>query len=263
MTKPHLCKPFSAEVFKLKANQIHNNKFDYSKVVDAKYSAYLKVEIGCPIHGFFFQEAGNHLLNGTGCKQCGQVLSNNKLKKKLDVNDFIIKSKDLFGENTFDYSLVVEDCYLNSRPIVNLICKKHGKFSVNAKDHLGKQGSRCKTCSKKESYGEFLIRRELEQQSITFVQQKTFNWCINPETNRNLYFDFYLIDLNLLIEFDGEYHFIPPTFGIRNHDIENIKMKDKIKTDSAEENGIKLYRIHFKDRNPIAIKNILTNILRK
>lgn len=42
-----------------KANEIHKNKFDYSKV---EYKNRLeKVEIVCPTHGPFFQSVKHHL----------------------------------------------------------------------------------------------------------------------------------------------------------------------------------------------------------
>ena len=50
-----------------KANKIHNNKYDYSKV---NYKTSRKhVIIICPKHGKFLQLANSHL-NGKGCKQC-------------------------------------------------------------------------------------------------------------------------------------------------------------------------------------------------
>lgn len=57
----------SIEEFIQRANKIHNNKYDYSKV---KYkNAYTKIKIICPYHGSFEQRSGDHL-HGHGCKQC-------------------------------------------------------------------------------------------------------------------------------------------------------------------------------------------------
>lgn len=53
-----------------KANEIHNNKFDYSKV---EYKNRLeKVEIVCPTHGPFFQSMKYHL-SGQGCPGCARA----------------------------------------------------------------------------------------------------------------------------------------------------------------------------------------------
>lgn len=50
------------------ANNVHDNKYDYSKVVYASF--HKKVEIVCPTHGSFFQTAGSHVHNGNGCPGC-------------------------------------------------------------------------------------------------------------------------------------------------------------------------------------------------
>jgi hypothetical protein len=56
--------------FIIKANIVHNNKFDYSKVnyINVKN----KVIIGCPIHGDFEQTINGHL-NGRGCSKCAKI----------------------------------------------------------------------------------------------------------------------------------------------------------------------------------------------
>lgn len=57
----------TTEDFIKRANEIHGNKYDYSKI---DYSgANKKVCIICPKHGEFFQTASQHLL-GRGCPHC-------------------------------------------------------------------------------------------------------------------------------------------------------------------------------------------------
>lgn len=67
------------EYFIEKAKQVHNNKYDYSKVkyINQQY----KVAIICPEHGEFQQLPGNHLM-GQGCPKC-QLKSQTKLYEKL------------------------------------------------------------------------------------------------------------------------------------------------------------------------------------
>lgn len=64
--------------FKEKASAVHNNRYDYSRVVfcDAK----TKVEIICPEHGSFFQRKDSHV-KGAGCKKC--LYENMPLKGQL------------------------------------------------------------------------------------------------------------------------------------------------------------------------------------
>ncbi|WGZ93393.1 MAG: DUF723 domain-containing protein [Candidatus Thiothrix putei] len=61
-------KKLTQESFIQKANEVHDNKYDYSKV-EYTHSA-TKVEIICPIHGAFEQTSYNHL-RGSGCPHCG------------------------------------------------------------------------------------------------------------------------------------------------------------------------------------------------
>ena len=49
----------SEDEFIRRANLVHNNKYDYSKVNYINY--HTKICIICPIHGEFWQEPANHL----------------------------------------------------------------------------------------------------------------------------------------------------------------------------------------------------------
>ena len=60
-------KSISQDEWIKRANEIHNNKYDYSKVVYT--GCYDKVCIMCPKHGEFWQEANSHL-RGRGCPKC-------------------------------------------------------------------------------------------------------------------------------------------------------------------------------------------------
>ena len=55
------------------ANNIHDNKYDYSLIQEYKNDT-IKYPIICPIHGIFEQNFLNHL-KGQGCPICGQLKS--------------------------------------------------------------------------------------------------------------------------------------------------------------------------------------------
>jgi hypothetical protein len=63
-------KILSLEEFILRANKIHNNKYNY-KLVSYK-NAHTKVVISCDKHGNFEQSPANHL-SGKGCNKCGRI----------------------------------------------------------------------------------------------------------------------------------------------------------------------------------------------
>lgn len=72
-------KRLSQEEFIKKANQIHNNKYDYSKT---EYTIRLnKIIVTCPIHGDFKILSRIHL-QGSGCKECGKNRRNNIIRSK-------------------------------------------------------------------------------------------------------------------------------------------------------------------------------------
>lgn len=60
-----------------KANIIHENKYDYSKVDFHNINE--KVEIICPKHGSFFQRFYDHL-HGVGCPRCTHIKSANEIE---------------------------------------------------------------------------------------------------------------------------------------------------------------------------------------
>lgn len=120
------------EQFIIKANLIHNNKYDYTKV--NYISSKTKVDIVCPIHNIFQQRPDNHLYLKQGCPKC----SNND---KKTTSDFIVKA-NLKHNNRYDYSDVD---YKNDSNHVNIICKNHGIFKQTPNAHLRGQG--CPICS--------------------------------------------------------------------------------------------------------------------
>jgi len=115
--------------WKEKAIVIHSGKYDYSMVEYTK--SYNKVKIICPLHGEFEQKAVDHL-SGYGCKECG---------KKHNQNYFLTKAKEVHGDR-YDYS---DSVYNGLKKDINIICKKHGKFTTKAGVHL--RGFNCPLCS--------------------------------------------------------------------------------------------------------------------
>ena len=120
--------------FPIKANLLHNNKYDYS-LVEYTGNRY-KVKIICPIHGEFLQTANDHL-SGKGCASCGQFST---------TEQFIQKAKAIHGDR-YDYSLVN---YKHSKENVKIICKEHGIFETKPSTHLKHQ---CPHCSAKLNIG--------------------------------------------------------------------------------------------------------------
>lgn len=121
------------------------------------------------------------------------------------------------------------------------------------------QGRGCPSCyANKLSSGERLIFKFLRDNDIAFEQQKSFDKCKNPKTNRLLKFDFYLPEYNLCIEFQGKQHYEPVIFNnsksnkTKEEKLEEAKKalienqyRDNIKREFCKNNNIKLLEIKY------------------
>jgi hypothetical protein len=119
-----------ANTFAEKAQKVHNDNYDYSKV--NYINSLSKVIIICKKHGEFEQTPSHHL-QGQGCPLCRGSYSKN--------TEFIKKAIILHGD-VYEYSKVN---YINSLSNVIIICKKHGEFEQTPTSHLS--GHSCQKCN--------------------------------------------------------------------------------------------------------------------
>ncbi len=209
------------------AIEVHADKYDYSQ--SQCFNATDKVEINCPLHGTFSQNANQHL-QGHGCPKCNfdQMAEDRTMGKEI----FIIKSKELFGKK-YDYSKVE---YINGQKNVCLICQIHGEFKVTPNNHLSKK-SGCPICN--ESKLERELASVLDKINVKYERQKRFNWLGRQSL------DIYLPEHNLAIECQGIQHFAPVDFAGKgkkwaNQSFEKIKEKDDIKLKKCLEHNINM-----------------------
>jgi hypothetical protein len=109
----------------------------------------------------------------------------------------------------------------------------------------------CADCEKNSEIrwkGEKAIANWLDNATdIFYKKQAHFSDCINPKTGRQLYFDAYCKDYNILIEFDGNQHYeAKKRFGGING-FKSIQERDKLKNAWANKNKIYLLRIRYND----------------
>ena len=95
------------------------------------------------------------------------------------------------------------------------------------------------------SKGEQKISSLLKEHNIKFEQQKTFNTCRFPDTNKLARFDFY-IDNRYLLEFDGIQHFeyTEKDWNTKEHYLKT-KEHDEYKNNWCLNNNIILIRIPY------------------
>ena len=83
--------------------------------------------------------------------------------------------------------------------------------------------------------GEEKIAEILDELSVYYQQQYTFDDCINPKTFYKLRYDFFLPAYNLLIEYDEQHHY----------NDKDTKQRDEIKNQYAKDHNITLVRIPY------------------
>ncbi len=119
------------KLFLEKCYNKYGDKFDYSKI--NYVNSITKVELICKKHGSFFVRPDAHLRK-VGCPKCNGGI-------KYTQQEYIEIAISKHG-NKYDYSKIN---YINSQINIELICKKHGQFSINPMNHLIGQG--CVDCA--------------------------------------------------------------------------------------------------------------------
>uniref|UniRef100_A0A6C0D5K7 Uncharacterized protein n=1 Tax=viral metagenome TaxID=1070528 RepID=A0A6C0D5K7_9ZZZZ len=115
------------ETYKEQLQNLHNNEYDYSKVI--WNGSDNEITVICNIHGDFIIRAQYHK-NGRGCQKCSKE---NKIQYNKHNKDIFIENAIQKWGNKFDYSKVD---YIDSNNKVIVICKKHGEIEIFPPNHL-------------------------------------------------------------------------------------------------------------------------------
>ena len=210
------------ENFIKRANKIHGDRYDYSKVEYA--NANKKVCIICPEHGDFWQTPSAHLNGKQGCPKCyGNI--------KSTTEEFIKKSRLIHGDK-YDYSKVE---YNGNKTKVCIICPEHGEFWQRPNSHLNGRG--CSKCN--SSKMELEIMRLLESYKIPFIFQARKKHLEELNFLGRLTFDFYIPDKKIAIECQGKQHFLENN-GWRCEGLKVIQERDLRKKTLCDKHGVKI-----------------------
>lgn len=230
----------------------HNNEPIYNYQLTEYVNNRTKVKIICNKlgHGVFLKTPDKHL-QGQGCPICAK--EQNSINRRLKKADILKKFKKIHGD-LFSYEKVD---YQGIDTPIKIICKTHTDFEITPGAHLLGQG--CPKCS--STKGERMIGKVLTDLNLDYEIEKTFDDLV---FKNKLRFDFYIKELNLLIEYDGQQHFTPVKFGGISFERAtelyiNSKKRDLIKNKYAKINSFNLLRIpywDFKDIETILTKYI-------
>lgn len=133
-----MSKKLTTNEYLTRANEVHGDKYDYSKVDYVNGAK--KIIIGCKVHDHYFEMKPYDHLNGRGCRKCGIVRSANA--KRYSNDEFISELKKIHGIK-YEYRNVD---YVDCHTPVNITCKSHGDFLINPQDILRR--SECPVCTK-------------------------------------------------------------------------------------------------------------------
>lgn len=173
-----------------RAQNIHGDKYDYSKVNYINRNT--KVNIHCNICGKDFEQTPAIHLSGHGCPYCANEKTRQRLL--LTKEEFIKKAKKIHGDR-YDYSNVE---YNGVHKQIFIHCNKCGNdFWQDANSHL--HGVGCPICQ--SSHLEEEMRLLLKENHIEFEEQKRFDWLGKQSL------DFYIPSKSIAIECQGEQHY--------------------------------------------------------
>lgn len=128
------CKSLNLDGFIEKANQVHDNKYDYSESVYINNKA--KIDIICPTHGKFKQRVSDHINGKHGCPECTMETI------RMTTDEFIHKAKLVHGDK-FNYDRVRIN-FKSNKDYIPITCPIHGDFNQRVNTHL--TGNGCDKC---------------------------------------------------------------------------------------------------------------------
>lgn len=166
----------------------------------------------------------------------------------FELHNINCKALYLNGEKQGEADVIICQCECGNEFHTTLDSIKQGQY-------------RCQCCSKHISKAEYKMIQWLNEHQIQYIHQYKTEQC---KIKRCLPFDFYIPNLNLIIEIDGEQHKKPTPFG-GDWDNAYIAYKHTVKSDDiknkyCEENNIKLIRLESKLFRNNQYKEILTKL---
>lgn len=214
-------------------NELWGNKFDFSKTQYKNVRS--NVTVRCIEHDQYFTTKATILSRGIGgCDKCYEQVFRQKHSEKM-LPRFIKKANKIHG-NYYDYSLVE---YSNNQTLVKIICPKHGVFEQIPDSHVNARCG-CQLCT--SSSGEKRIAAYLDSIGISFVFQKYVKI-----DGANYYYDFFLPEKNIMIEYDGKQHYQPIKFFGGLEGFKSTQIRDDKKNKYCSDQGIQLLRIPYYD----------------
>ncbi|MHA1469578.1 MAG: zinc-ribbon domain-containing protein [Candidatus Asgardarchaeia archaeon] len=198
----------------------------------------------------------NHRARGDNCPYCG----GKRVSKK---NCLKLKYPELAKEwhPTKNGQLTAKEVSYGSDRKVWWICSKNESHEWESSVSNRVKGQGCPFCYKKnEGKVRELLLKYFEDWNI--IPNKKI-WDEYKDYKHRRYCDFWLEkdSTNIIVEYDGEQHFKPITYGRfslyrANKNLKKYRLKDKLDTQFCKENNIILHRIKYDEDKEKSIKRL-------
>lgn len=206
-----------------------------------------KVWWRCRLNHEWITTISSRTERSTGCPYCCNQ------KVLIGYNDFVTwcnknKHNDLLKEWDYNKNKLGPTCYTyGSSKKIWWKCK-HGHEWLSTISNRTTLNRNCPICQ--ESKGEKEVSNILRKYNIKYNRQKIYNDLIGIGGGL-LRFDFYLLDYNILIEYQGEQHYDNNWYNKESQ--QKTKLHDALKRKYCCNNNIKLIEISYKDFQNIEI----------
>jgi len=206
---------------KIKVKEVHGDRYTYDWSTYKNSSN--KMKIRCRVHGWFEQRVNTHI-SGRGCSVCGVDVKRHSSDKVLG------RIKSHFRDRyTYDKFVYVRD----GDPVI-ITCKRHGDFSKVPNELV--RGHGCPCCG--ESKNERTMSNVLTDNDVAHVQECRL-------AGSRYRYDFYLTDLDVLVELDGKQHYVAMEHFGGARGLASTQRRDDTKNQLAIKHNIPLIRIKY------------------
>lgn len=241
------------------------NELNKERNLDIEFISFIdfdkfKIKLYCRKHDYYWETNYYNLVcnRSIGCSKCNsEYLSKYKTMSNTEAYNRVISANKLYLDN-YDFSPVLNS-FVNTETPVNVFCKNiiyyivliiiHYLIIILNVDVLNVH------------YLEFQIKKKsvflniLKYKTESLISRQ-YEIKIDSDFFKSIrtkiYVDFYISELNTIIEYDGRQHYeLVKKFHKSYQDFVNQVNRDRCLEQYRKENNIKLLRISYKDNNRI------------
>lgn len=196
------------------------------------------IKVQCKECGFIWNAIPSNLLRGYGCANCA--------RRGPHPSHYLSKEKALDRLEKTHPNIELASAYKGFGNKSTFRCKLCGQLFTNTFRYLMKVAKDCPKCSDVcYSRQESILKDYFDKQSINY--QFSYKPLYNPLTKQKLHFDFYLPELNLLIEIQGYQHFQARDFFGGIEGLKYLQWRDQYKKNWAIQNGYCMMYINYNE----------------